>query len=208
MIDLENNLINLTIFKKVLREIKNNKEFYLDIIDSFSENQFTSKSKLFFILEELKIINKKSEIAILGSWYGSILVPLFQPKVKNILAIDMDDRVIRTGKNRFFNDYKNVLWYTGDIFTKQFDYSNINLLINTSCEHMQPMKNWPFWNQITSGTHFAFQSNNMFDIEGHINCVNSIEEFKTQIPEKSKILYENTVHDSRGERYTVVGQII
>ena len=55
--------------------------------------------------------------------------------------------------------------------------------------------------------YFAFTSNNMFDIEGHINCVNNIEEFKKQLPDTSKVLSENEVTDERGSRYLLVGKI-
>jgi hypothetical protein len=54
--------------------------------------------------------------------------------------------------------------------------------------------------------YFAFQSNNMFDIEGHINCVNSLDEFKEQLPERAEVLYEEEVQDSRGTRYMLVGK--
>ena len=47
----------------------------------------------------------------------------------------------------------------------------------------------------------------MFGIEGHINCVNNIEEFKKQLPDTSKVLSENEVTDERGSRYLLVGKI-
>jgi hypothetical protein len=70
---------------------------------------------------------------------------------------------------------------------------------------MQPMKNLPILNNINS--YFAFQSNNMFDIETHINCVNNIEEFKKQLPHKAKILIEDQIEEDRGIRYTLIGQL-
>ncbi|BCU99045.1 MAG: hypothetical protein CM15mV25_0400 [uncultured marine virus] len=64
----------------------------------------------------------------------------------------------------------------------EIQYDNVDLFINTSCEHMKPMKEWGHTimkNPVgrTSPTHFAFTSNNMYDIE-HINCVDTIEDFK------------------------------
>ena len=70
---------------------------------------------------------------------------------------------------------------------------------------MQPMKNLPILNNINS--YFAFQSNNMFDIETHINCVNSIEEFKKQLPSKAKILIEDQIEEDRVIRFTLIGQL-
>jgi hypothetical protein len=47
----------------------------------------------------------------------------------------------------------------------------------------------------------------MFDIEGHVNCVNSLQEFKDQMPERAEILFEEEVEDTRGTRYMLVGKL-
>ena len=77
-----------------------------------------------------------------------------------------------------------------------------DLIINTSCEHMRPMKEL----NLNTNAYFAYTSNNMFDIKGHINCVNNIEEFKKQLPDTAKVLSENEVTDERGSRYLIVGK--
>lgn len=215
MIDLKNNLIDLTLFKRVLKEIKNSKELGpnvgVDIIDSFSNNQFKSKVYLLENIDQLGILNDQSEVVILGCWYGSILVPSLSKKVKKISGIDLNPTAVRVAKNRFFSDYHNVFFTTGDVFSKRHDidsvFINATLFINTSCEHMLPMKEWTYWNEIKSGAYYAFQSNNMFGIEGHINCVNTLEEFKQQMPPNSKILFADELEDDRGTRFTIIGQI-
>ena len=58
-----------------------------------------------------------------------------------------------------------------------------------------------------SKAYFAFQSNNMFDIEGHINCVNTIEDFKKQLPNNAKVLIEDEIKDDRGIRFTLIGKL-
>jgi hypothetical protein len=58
-----------------------------------------------------------------------------------------------------------------------------------------------------SKSYFAFQSNNMFDIEGHINCVKNIDEFKKQLPNNAKVLIEDEIPDDRGIRFTLVGKL-
>jgi hypothetical protein len=47
----------------------------------------------------------------------------------------------------------------------------------------------------------------MFDIEGHINCVKSVTEFKHQLPEGAKVLEEHNIIDERGIRYLLIGKI-
>jgi hypothetical protein len=47
----------------------------------------------------------------------------------------------------------------------------------------------------------------MTDIEGHINCVNTIEDFKKQLPDNAKVLIEDEIKDDRGIRFTLIGKL-
>jgi len=197
-------MIDLNLFKNIMNEARNNP----DLLDSFSPNQFKSKENLINHIKKLNILNSKSEIVIFGCWYGSILIPAFYNEVKRITAIDIDDNIIGIAKNRIFKNYDKIDFIVNDAFVwanKSSRIKSTNLIINTSCEHMQPMKNLPILNNINS--YFAFQSNNMFDIETHINCVNNIEEFKKQLPSKAKILIEDQIEEDRGIRFTLIGQL-
>jgi disulfide oxidoreductase YuzD len=208
ILGLHNSDVNLNFLENVLTAIKNNKEFEDDIIDSFSKNQFTEKIKLIEHIKNLNILNENSEIIIFGSWYGSIFIPVLAPKVKRVTCIDLNDQVLKIAKNRLFQDYKNIDYIAADIFDKDRErYWNSTLFINTSCEHMPTMKEWPFWINVSKDAHFAFMSNNMDYIEGHINCVNSIEEFKNQLPNNFKVLFEDEIVEERGIKYLVVGKI-
>lgn len=200
-------MIDETLFRNVLKVIKDRPESSLDIIDSFSDNQFNSKKTLLRSIEELGILRSDSDVFIMGCWYGSILIPLLSDKVSKIIAMDLDDTVIRIAKNRLFKEYTNIVWSTGDVFLYPICEPNVNLIINTSCEHMNPMKDWPFWDKVSDNAYFAFQSNDMYQIEGHTNCVSSIEEFKLQMPVGAKLLYENELPDERGTRYTLIGRL-
>jgi hypothetical protein len=201
-------MIDLELFKNIMEEARHNP----DLLDSYSPNQFKSKESLIEHTKEL--VNEDSEIVIFGGWYGSILIPAFK-HVKKITLIDLDEDVIGVAKNRLFSHYNNVEFIIGDIFDVYRDqYSNCDLFINTSCEHMRPMNEWgpapkykiPWWKRVTP-TYFVFQSNNMFDIEGHINCVNSMDEFKSQLPINSNIIYEEEINDTRGVRYMLIGEL-
>ena len=202
-----------------MKDVGDNK----DLLDSYSPNQFKSKLNLINHVKSLNILSEDSEIVIFGCWYGSILVPAFYNDVKLITAIDMDRKVILRSKE-FYKDYPKVDFIEGDVFDKKiwhrfkddddWDlFKRCNLVINTSCEHMKPMKEWgarpkyknPWWERFKN-THFAFQSNNMYDIEGHINCVPSIEEFKNQLPSNAEVLIEDEIPDERGNRFTLVGK--
>ena len=209
--------IDLDLFKRIIHEGRYNP----DLLDSYSINQFRAKERLINHVESLGIVNENSQIVIMGGWYGSIFLPAFR-HVKKITLVDMDKEVINIATNRLFNNYTNVELICDDVFKtfKDDQYRKADLFINTSCEHMPSMKEWgstpkyknPWWERVAP-THFAFQSNNMFDIPTHINCVSTMDEFKTQLPNlkdnlvESKIMVEDEIKDERGTRFLLIGKL-
>jgi len=192
--------MDIKLLQNIMEEVRENK----DLLDSFSPNQFKSKLTLINHVRDLNILNKDSEIVIFGCWYGSILIPSFYNEVKRITAIDLDPKVISKAKYKIFKDY-NVDFISKDVFDWAPDSSRIkktDLIINTSCEHMPSMKEL----NLETKAYFAYQSNNMYDIEGHINCVSSIEEFKHQLPVNAKVMIEDKIIDERGTRFLLIGK--
>lgn len=218
--------IDDTYLFNVINLIKDMPEIKDDILDSVSSNQTASKTALLNAVDKLNFLDKDSSVVIWGSWYGSILIPKLANKVKKIISIDLDETPLQIAKNRLFNEYTNIEYVCDDVFKTYRDaYLDANLIINTSCEHMPPMKEWIWFQKgalatdsplkhkfgspkLSNDCYFAFQSNNMFGIEGHVNCVNSIEEFKNQLPDRAEVLYEEEVEDSRGKRYMLVGKFM
>ena len=205
---LQNIITNL--ISSSMREVREDK----DLLDSYSPNQFLSKLNLINHIRSLNILNKDSEIVIFGSWYGSILIPAFYDEVKKITCIDQDPKVISRAKHNLFKDL-DIDFITGDVFEFRDQYKTADLFINTSCEHMKPMREWgpapkyktPWWDRVKPNAHFAFQSNNMFGIPGHTNCVKHIGEFELQLPDRAEVLIEDEVEDDRGTRYTLIGKL-
>lgn len=203
--------MNEQLLRNVLNTIKNKPEFAPAIIDSFSDNQFISKNSLLDIVYNNDVLSDEKSVVILGSWFGSILVPKLADKVKSITCIDLDEDVLRTAKNRLFPHINNVEWRCSDVFdcNKLDLYRESTLFINTSCEHMKPMKDWILWEWIVkkNSPFFIFQSNNMDWISDHINCVYSLEEFKSQLPKCATVIEANEICDSRGTRFTLFGKM-
>ena len=192
--------IDLQLFKNIMAESRHNS----DLLDSFSPNQFKSKERLIKHIRDQLILKTNSEIVIFGGWYGSILIPAFK-EVKRITLIDKDKDVISIAKNRLFNHYKNVDFICDDVFKWAPDSSRIkktDLIINTSCEHMPPMKEL----ELDTNAYFAYQSNNMLSIEGHINCTYDLNDFKRQLPDNAKVLIEDEIKDDRGTRFLLIGK--
>ena len=199
----------MRLLRNVLHAIKENPDETGSIIDSFSDNQYLSKETLLECLDTNGLIDKNSTVIILGCWYGSILIDRLAPVVKEIVAVDIDEKAIKIGK-KFFEHYNNIEWVAADVFNDEDRayYQKANLIINTSCEHMKNMVEWSYWNTIkTDPLYMAFQSNDMFYIEGHINCVKTIDDFRDQVP-KAFWFKEESIKDSRGTRFMLVGQYL
>ncbi len=193
-------MIDLKLFKNIMAEARHNS----DLLDSFSPNQFKSKERLIKHIRDMKILKSTSKIVIFGGWYGSILIPAFK-EVKQITLIDKDKDVVSISKNRLFTHYNNVDFISKDVFEWAPDSSRIkkcNLIINTSCEHMTSMKEL----NLETRAYFAYQSNNMYDIEGHINCISSIEEFKHQLHDNAKVMIEDKIIYERGTIFLLIGK--
>ena len=194
--------IDLQLFKNIIAEGRHNS----DLLDSYSPNQFKTKERLIGHIRDLNVVNEQSEITILGGWYGSILIPAFK-EAKRISLIDIDKNATSIGKQRLFSHYKNVDWITSDVFNEK-RYGRIrdaNLIINTSGEHMRPMKELKAIQD--SKSYFAFTSNNMLGIEGHINCVYDLDDFQKQLPDSAKVLVRDSITDERGTRFILVGKL-
>ena len=195
-------MIDLQLFKNIIAEGRHNG----DLLDSYSPNQFKTKERLIGHIRDLNVVDDKSEITILGGWYGSILIPAFK-EAKRISLIDLDKQVVSIAKQRLFKHYENLDFITSDVFDDN-RYGRIryaNLIINTSCEHMKDMKELKALQD--SNAYFAFTSNNMFDIEGHTNCVNNIEQFEQQMPDNAKVLVRDSITDDRGTRFMLIGKL-
>lgn len=208
---LQNIITNL--ISSSMREVREDK----DLLDSYSPNQFLSKLNLINHIRSLNILNKDSEIVIFGSWYGSILIPAFYDEVKKITCIDQDPKVISRAKHNLFKDL-DIDFITGDVFEFRDQFKTTDLFINTSCENMKPMRDWgpaptyknPWWDRVANRekpAYFAFQSHNIFDIHDSYNCVNNIEEFKKQLPDRAEVLIEDSIPFETGTRFTLIGKI-
>lgn len=203
-VDIEAGLVSLDFFKACMQRVYDDPK----IADSFSSNQMISKQSLFDMIEKHNLVDANTTVVVFGSWYGSLIVPHLAPRVRQMVCVDLDDKVTGFAKNSLFPKLTNVHWIAGDVFASNHEiYKHLTgsrtLFINTSCEHMPPMNKWP-WRKNYVGAHFIFQSNDMFYIDDHSNCVKDIEEFIQQAP--GRVYDTESIEDSRGTRFTIVGK--
>mgnify|MGYP003352606906 CR=1 FL=1 len=181
--------------------------------ESISPNQISSK---LWLVNELKKVNdndQKINIDIVGSWYGWPLVDMLVNtfNVDKIRLYDLDIQACRIA-----NRYAELFECTDTIKTFPMNYwddvnsnSKADIIINCSSEHMRETFSM-FKERYPLQPIFAIQSNNMTEVEDHINCCESIEELIVKNGIKN-VLYSGELNfnyiGSKGiyKRFMVIG---
>jgi hypothetical protein len=191
--------------------------------EAYSYGQLESKK---WLIEQTQRTRGSSwgNVFVLAGWIGSLAQLIFDSgeiQVEKIRSFDIDEpscklaeklnnaEVLDQWKFKAVNMDISQMNYPTTYFVKRHDgslcelYDQPNLVINTSCEHIENLTEW--WNRIPQGTSLVLQNNNAFHITDHINCVNSLEEFKTQLP-LSKIDFAGELVLTDYTRFMLIGE--
>lgn len=205
---------------QILKLVRTEESFNLD---AFSHGQIQSKLEL---IKGLSQVRQSCPIVFLmGGWYG-ILTPLLYGQTplqpKHVFSFDIDPLANKIAEKLNVDFVKDnwkfktsltdihklsyeltefeVIKHNGDKDKLQF---SADLIMNTSCEHLSGFSNW--WNSLPNGQLVALQSNNLSQIEEHINCVDSLGHFKSQAP-MQEIIYESELFLEDYTRFTLIGR--
>jgi hypothetical protein len=184
------------------------------VLDSMNRSQLESKLWIVNELSELMLFPKS--VALLGGWYANYIVPLLIEHGVELIhnfEIDEDAKAISYKFNKTYKDKKQ---YKCDIVNTMFDSvwnkqkktePVFDFIINTSCEHMFPMRRFRELNKKLSGNPiYVLQSTNEDKYEDHINCVSGPEELAEQA-ELIDVVYSGTkVLDNGMNRFMVIGR--
>jgi hypothetical protein len=183
------------------------------VLDSMNQSQL--ESKLWIIQELIKLEIKPKIVAILAGWYSQYIIPLLiEHGVEFIynFEIDRDAKDISYKFNKRYKDQEKYQCHITDIMFKEIwrkeeNYGAFDVLINTSCEHMFPMRRFRELNKNLSGNPiYVLQSTNEDKYEDHINCVSGPEELAEQA-ELINVVYSGTkVLDNGMKRFMVIGK--
>jgi hypothetical protein len=183
------------------------------VLDSMNQSQL--ESKLWIIQELIKLEIKPKRVAILAGWYSQYIIPLLiEHGVEFIynFEIDRDAKDISYKFNKRYKDQEKYECHITDIMFKEIEgkeknHGAFDVLINTSCEHMFPMRRFRELNKKLSGNPiYVLQSTNEDKYEDHINCVSGPEELAEQA-ELTNVVYSGTkVLDNGMNRFMVIGK--
>lgn len=193
--------------------------------DCFARGQLQSK---FWLVQELrKVTPDIGTVFLCAGWYATLATMLFESnlRINKIRSFDIDESTVDIAEvfnKPWFVDQWKFKALVSDIHDINYDthtwqyWSNANnrmsypitdkpdTIINTSCEHIENFTEW--FTKIPKGKLVVLQSNNFFEIDEHVNCVNDLDEFASQAP-LTTVLYEGKLPLEKYTRFMRIGYV-
>ena len=175
---------------------------------TYCESQVTSKKYLIEKMYQYCPV-RKYNFHIQGAWYGTLIIPYilnnFMLCYNRMHLNDIDPSVARILKSYARQHTSEIDYSQEDMFENTWWHNFLgdhNILINTSCEHMQ---NIARLDDGGSSMVYALQSNDYHEHPEHTNCVDSADEliFKAGL---NKIYFAGEVQCKKFKRFTVIGE--
>lgn len=197
------------------------------IHDAMSRSQM--KSKIWLVDELVKIKPVFDNVVVMAGWFGQLKF-IFDNKLTfdkmrivelDKMACEVSDYVFNLPELENYKVksvctdinnltlHKNGYEWTVENLKENTGYEEKflpNLIINTSAEHMtEEWYNQIRFKEMESNPIVAIQSNNLFDIPEHINCVHSVDHMKKKFPMK-EILFEGELQLKGYKRVMLIGR--
>ena len=180
--------------------IRNSDDRYRTL-ESFWKGQVHSKV---WLIEQMKEYKVQGSVAIYGGWNGVLASLLFNSDlcIPEIESIDIDPvcREIAETVNMQQHMQGRFTATTADMCEHTTD---ADVIINTSCEHISQEQYEKWLSNIKPGTKLVLQSNNYFDLDEHVRCAKSMEEFVQQ--SKVYVAYVGEFKTPKYTRYMIIG---
>ena len=165
----------------------------LDVLNCFNKNQYKCKKWLVDCLNnyEYHFKNKTKDsidIAVLGGWYG-----LTAKLLKNYFAV-------KQIRNIYSYEFVEM-----DIKDLEIAEKSFSIIINTSCEHMEQEIINQTIAKAPKETLFVLQSNNYIEIDEHINCSASLQDFADKFKDNLKNVKMYELDMEKYTRFMLIG---
>jgi hypothetical protein len=171
-----------------------------DIIHSLDSNHWRSKQ---WLVDELTQVYKDDgQIHVAGGWNG-LLAYLLSKHYNNVISSDIDPTCKIIGQKLYKGS--SVKFSTAD-FSEPNIYTDVDVVACTSVEHIdrEDIISTIEELQMRSCKFIALQSNNYFDLNCHINCSHSLDEFVEYTD--LDVIYKGELNLGDFTRYMVIGR--
>ena len=207
-----------TVISQIKRTLNLYPETEESLIDAYSIGQL--KSKL-WLIENLP--DNLGLVFICAGWYGTLASLMFQnarEKFDKIRSFDIEPECAKVADNlnrSYVIDGWQFKASTIDILDIEYpltyttyrrDMTKVqiteqpNTIINTSCEHIKNFDSW--YTKIPQGILCILQTNDYFEIEDHINCSKSLDNFAEATP-MYNVLFEGKLPLEKYNRFMRIG---
>jgi hypothetical protein len=224
---LDRQFPNDSIFRSIMSYLKLNLDG-LALQDAFSRSQI--KSKIWMVHELANLNVKYHNVLVMAGWFGQ-LKSIYKQQLtyRKMRVLELDRTACETSDYVFNLDnltehkvkavctdinqltlYKNGYEWSVENFRDGTTYSEKflpDLIINTSAEHMT--EEWFHqlrFKQLDSDPIVAIQSNNLFDIPEHVNCVHSVDHMMKKFPLR-EVLFAGELQLKGYKRVMLIGRV-
>lgn len=145
-------------------------------VDALSEGQTSSKQWLMDSIISTWGKDAFRRTTMVGGWVGMLplVVSAHGIPIDEWHSVDLSEEANRAAT--ILNPV-NLVAHTTDMM--DYQYTDGDLIINTSGEHIPDVGAW--LSLLPSGCRVVVQSNNMFGIDGHVNCVDSEDQLFSKV---------------------------
>ena len=177
------------------------------LAQALNKNQIASKMWLADALAD-SIGRDLGSVLILGGWLGVLGAVLLHDSrfaIERVVSLDIDPRCadIALALNATHARVGKFSARTADMLEYDYENSTSDLVVNTSCEHVQRLDLW--YERILPGQLLALQSNDYFACSEHVNCVADLASFRAQVPMR-EVLFEGERKFRRYVRFMLIGR--
>ena len=171
-----------------------NKEWLVSHVVSYINNSHSNQQG---VRDKFKLKNTPS-VLILAGWFGLGGWLLTEQTPCDVTVVDKDPECAKIGKAL----YPNLLHKTADL--NNFEVSGYDIIICTSCEHITDDEINGVLRKKDKSTVVFLQSNNYNEIDEHINCKKSVDDFANGLKLSTSKKY--TLSLDKYERFMVIGK--
>lgn len=189
--------------------------------DCVSRGQLKSKLWLIEVLRNLNV--DLGCVFLCAGWYATLAVMLFETElsIEKIRSFDVDPNVADVAEkfNRkwvqdswkfkaFTKDIMKVNYVAEENHCKNSEGSTATIcdspdtVINTSCEHIKYFDLW--YDKIPKGLLVVLQTNDLKDVEDHVNCCETLAEFEMKTP-MDRTLFQGELDLGNYKRFMRIG---
>ena len=194
-------------------------EFYRDILTTLSRhqqpgiavalnrNQMASKRWLVDTLHDV-CGGRFGKVVVLGGWIGALAAVLLHDRrfaIDRVVSLDIDPGCADVARALNATHVADGRFEARTADMREIDYAAeaADLLINTSCEHVDGFERW--YARVPDGQRLVLQSNDYVAVREHVNCVLDLAAFRAQAPMR-EVLFEGGRAMRRYTRFMLIGR--